>query len=66
MDIIKLKRRLERLKRLRDNLLNDHYGNEMCYSYWDGHDLGYLKGKIFVIEEILDEIDDDLKKELVN
>lgn len=56
MDVEKLKRRLNRLKELRDKLLMEHGGNEHKYTYWGGYDLGYLNGKICEIEDILDEL----------
>ena len=56
MDIEKLKRRLNRLKEQLDKLQKEHGGNELKYTYWGGYDLGYLKGKICEIEDILDEL----------
>lgn len=55
MNIEKVKRRLNRLKEQRDKLSKDHKGNELKYTYWGGYELGYLKGKISVIEDILDD-----------
>jgi len=57
INIEKLKRRLNRLKEQRDKLQGEHSGNELKYTYWGGYDLGYLKGKICEIEDILDELD---------
>jgi len=51
-----LKRRLERLKKQKEQLEKEHKGNELNYTYWAGYELGYLKGKINEIENILDEI----------
>lgn len=59
MDIERLKRRLNRLKEQRDVLQKNHGGNELKYTYWGGFSLGYLKGKIFEIEEILDELSEN-------
>lgn len=56
MNIEKLKRRLNRLKEQRDKLQKKHGGNELKCTYWGGYDLGYLKGKICEIEDILDEL----------
>lgn len=56
MDVKKLTRRLNRLKEQRDKLQWEHGGNELKYTYWGGYDLGYLKGKICEIEDILDEL----------
>lgn len=56
MNIERLERRLERFKKMRDELQLDHKGNESKYTYWAGFDLGYLKGKIAEIEDIIDEL----------
>ena len=56
MDIENLKRRLNRLKEQQNILENEHKGNELKYTYWGGYNLGYLKGKISEIEDILDEL----------
>jgi hypothetical protein len=56
MDVEKLKRRLNRLKEQLDKLQKEHGGNELKYTYWGGYDLGYLKGKICEIEDILNEL----------
>ena len=53
----KLKRRLNRLIVQRDELLKKHKGNEINFTYWGGYELGYIKGKICEIEDIIDEID---------
>ena len=58
MDIEKLKRRLNRLEEQRDKLQKEHGGNEHIHTYWGGYHLGYLKGKICEIEDILDELGD--------
>lgn len=56
--IEKLKRRLSRLKEQRDKLEEEHKGKELTkYTYWAGYDLGYLKGKICEIEEMVDELE---------
>lgn len=52
--IKELKRRLLRLENLRDELLHQHQGKELKYTYWGGHELGYLKGKISEIEKAID------------
>ena len=53
-EISKLERRLKRLSKQRDVLLKIHSGNEHNYTYWGGYELGYIKGKIDEIENILD------------
>ena len=57
MNIEELKRRLERLIKQRDKLLEQHNGNELNFTYWGGYELGYVKGKINEIENILDIIE---------
>ena len=59
MNIEKLKRRLNRLKEQRDRLQNEHHNKELNYTYWAGYDLGYIKGKISEIEDIIDELSKD-------
>jgi len=54
----KLERRLKRLQGMRDELKNKHCGNEENYTYYGGYDLGYLEGKIAVLEEWLDELEE--------
>ena len=56
MNTEKLIRRLKRLKEQRDKLLKEHNGNELKFTYWAGYELGYVKGKICEIEDILDEL----------
>lgn len=59
MNIEKLQRRLKRLCEQRDTLLREHKGKEQSFTYWGGYELGYIKGKINEIEDILDEIEDE-------
>ena len=57
MEIEKIKRRLKRLEHQRDVLEANHKGREVThFSYWGGFELGYLKGKITVLEDILEEM----------
>ena len=51
-----LNRKLSRLERQRDELLKEHLGNEASYTYWGGHKLGYIKGKIYQLEWIIEEL----------
>lgn len=60
MDI--LKRRLDRLKNKLVELEKKHLGNELNYTYWGGYDMGYLKGKISEIENIIDELTPETTK----
>lgn len=59
MDIEKLKRRLTRLRKQKDEMESRHKGNEEKYTYHGGFDLGYLKGKITEIEDIIDDLEED-------
>lgn len=51
----RLKRRLERFQKMEEELTLLHRGNELNYTYWGGFELGYLRGKISLLEEILYE-----------
>jgi len=56
MDTTRLRRRLERLSKQRDELLLKHKGKETStYNYYAGWELGFLQGKIDVIEDVLEE-----------
>lgn len=59
MNIENLKRRLDRLKKKRDDLQKEHSGNELNFTYWGGYNLGYLKGKICKIENIIEELENN-------
>lgn len=50
----KIQRRLSRLIEMKDKLESEHSGKEEKFTYHGGFDLGYLKGKIAVLEEIND------------
>jgi len=54
IDTNNLIRKLNRFKEQRDFLESKHLGNELNYTYWGGYSLGELKGKISIIEDILD------------
>jgi hypothetical protein len=58
MDIAKSKRKLERHKARRDMLLKEHNGNEMNFTYWGGYELGYVKGKISLLEGLIDDLEE--------
>ena len=55
LQIENFKRRLNRLTEQKIKLEKEHLGNEMKLTYWGGYTLGYLKGKISEIENILDQ-----------
>lgn len=50
-----LKRRLARLNKRHDELLEKHCGNEEKYTYWGGYEMGYVRGKISEIDKMLDD-----------
>lgn len=54
--VSKLKKRLERLTDMKNKLEKEHIGKEYDFTYWGGFDLGYLKGKITEIEDMIDEL----------
>jgi len=56
MDTIRLRRRLDRLSKQRDELLLKHKGKETStYNYYAGWELGFLQGKIDILEDVLEE-----------
>lgn len=59
INVDKLERRLARLKEQKAMLESKHLGNELKFTYWGGYELGYVKGKIAEIEEILDDLKGD-------
>jgi hypothetical protein len=59
MNIVKLRRRLDRLKGQLTKLESTHVGNELKKTYWGGYEMGYLKGKISEIEDILDDVEEE-------
>jgi len=52
--IEELKRRLNRLNNRVEAMEEKHLGSELKLTYWAGYNLGYLKGKIWEIENTLD------------
>ena len=54
IDTNNLIRKLNRFKEQKEALEAKHLGNELNYTYWGGYSLGELKGKISIIEYILD------------
>lgn len=54
-----LKRRIERFEKMVEEKLQKEQGNEINFTYWGGFNLGYLKGKITVLEEFLDYLELD-------
>lgn len=56
-DVVKkTQRRLNRLRQQRDELAAQHKGREQEYTYHGGFSLGHLEGRIFVLEEVLEEM----------
>lgn len=56
MNFEKIKRRLDRLKKQRDDLAEKHKGKESEFTYHAGYSLGYIEGRISVLEDVLDDI----------
>lgn len=59
MDIEKVKRRLDKLRKRRDEMAQQHNGREQEYTYHGGYSLGYLEGRISAFESVLDTIYDN-------
>lgn len=53
--INRLRHRLERLNRQQKELESEHKGREHQFTYYGGHTMGYIKGKIAEIEDFLAE-----------
>lgn len=53
--IEKLRHTLERFKQQVAELEKEYLGNEHKFTYYGGHRLGLLKGKVDAIEDIIDE-----------
>jgi hypothetical protein len=58
MDIKELQKKLDRVNRKIRKLEETHLGNENKFTYHGGFDMGYLKGKRAVLEDIIDSIKD--------
>jgi len=58
INIEKLKKRLERLKKQKSELSIKHIGNEQNLTYHGGYDMGYLDGKIYEVENLIDSLED--------
>ena len=56
----RLKRRLARLHIKLSELQKIHLGNETSLTYWGGYDMGYIKGQIAAIEDLIDDLNDKL------
>jgi hypothetical protein len=53
----KLARRIDRIKSMIEKLSVEHKGKETAvYNYFAGYELGYLKGKLAVLEELQEEV----------
>jgi len=65
MDDIKAKfehlqmRYFEKIERMNQT----HLGKESNFTYWGGFDMGYCKGKLSVIEDVLDMLDGKIIEE---
>lgn len=59
VNVRKLKRKLQRLKAQMEKLEAEHDGKQATgYNYYGGFSLGYLVGKVSLLEDILDEIEE--------
>jgi hypothetical protein len=58
MDIKRLERRLIRMKERIYRIEKIHKGNEQNFTYHGGFNLGYLRGRVCELEDILDDIND--------
>lgn len=60
----KLIRQLTRLIDRKRDLESKHKGNEEKFTYWGGHDYGYVKGQIREIEntvDLLEELEENIR-----
>lgn len=65
MDIkSKLERQAERIKAKIAKLELTHSGNEINLTYWGGFDMGYHRGKLSIIEDVLDLLNEESEVEL--
>jgi hypothetical protein len=62
MDTKRLKKRLARLYVRKAILDAAHMGNEKDFTYHGGHHLGYVKGQISILEEVLDSLGVDVDR----
>lgn len=53
--IVKLRRKIERATKRIKEMESRHKGNEQDFTYHAGFDLGYAKGRLSVLEDLLDE-----------
>lgn len=56
-ELVELKRRLNRLTKKSLHLEKQHKDNELTVNYHAGFRLGYLKGQIAEIEDIIDHVE---------
>lgn len=60
METKKLHRQLQRLTKQKEQLESKHVGNEQNFTYHGGFSLGYIKGQISILENLLDEVGVDI------
>jgi len=58
ISIENLKKRLERLKSKKEELSKTHVGHEHDFTYHGGWEMGYLDGKIYEVENLIDALED--------
>ena len=59
MDKQKLEHRIERLTAVKDKLEAKYNGKETTvYNFYGGWDLGYVRGQLSVLENLLDDLEE--------
>jgi hypothetical protein len=53
-----LTRKITRVKSQIKELETQHEGKEDKFTYWGGFSMGYLKGKLTILEDWLDDLQD--------
>jgi len=51
--------KLNKYKKRLTELELQHVGKELNFTYWGGYSMGYLKGQISILENILDDLNID-------
>ena len=54
----KLNRQLDRAKNRYEEIKLEHDKNEMNLTYWAGRDRGYFEEKVYLLEDIIDMIEE--------
>ena len=51
-----IERKAERTRKMIQELEKNHKGKEIEFTYWGGFSLGYHKGQLSILEELLDDL----------